>query len=122
MIGGNKEMEAHMLTTIDNPYNPFTHYNEWMAWDIRMGYNTNGMLARLAKTSDALSDSENEEEAERAMNRIIELDPLGLFIKISAKQALEQEKNRKTGKKAAKSNVNELENVKSQSQIGGGGS
>lgn len=115
-------MEAHMLTTIDNPYNPFTHYNEWMAWDIRMGYNTNGMLARLAKTSEALSDSENEEEAERAMNRIIELDPLGLFIKISAKQALEREKNRKTGKKAAKSNVNELENVESQSQTGGGGS
>lgn len=115
-------MEAHMLTTIDNPYNPFTHYNEWMAWDIRMGYNTNGMLARLAKTSDALSDSENEEEAERAMNRIIELDPLGLFIKISAKQALEREKNRKTGKKTDKSNEKELENATNQTQTGGGGS
>ncbi len=115
-------MEAHMLTTIDNPYNPFTHYNEWMAWDIRMGYNTNGMLARIAKTSDALSDSENEEETERAMNRIVELDPLGLFIKISAKQALTREKNRKTGKQAIRSTEKELKDAANQSRTGGGGS
>lgn len=93
-------MEAHMLTTVDNPYNPFTQYDEWMAWDVMKGYNTNGMLARIAKISDALSDAENEDEIERAMNRIIELDPLGLFIKISEKQASERQKNRKLGAKS----------------------
>lgn len=114
-------MEAHMLTTIDNPYNPFTHYDEWMAWDMRMGYNTNGMLARIANTSDALSDAENQEEVERAMNRIVELDPLGLFIKIGAEQALKREKNMKLGKKAIKSPENDPKTTELQTQTGGGG-
>lgn len=114
-------MEAHMLTTIDNPNNPFTHYDEWMGWDMWMGYNTNGLLARIANTSDALSDTENQEEVERAMNRIIELDPFGLFIKVNAEQALAREKKMKLGKKVIKSPENDPKTIKLQTQTGGGG-
>ena len=29
-----------MLTTSDNPYNPFTQFDEWQMFDSLQGYNT----------------------------------------------------------------------------------
>lgn len=59
------------LTTIDNPYNPFTQFIDWFMFDVTKGYNSCGYLARLAKTSDQLSDRENDEEIERAIDDIV---------------------------------------------------
>ena len=39
-----------MVTTVDNPYNPFTEFYEWLSFDIEKGYNTCGLLARLCFT------------------------------------------------------------------------
>ena len=50
------------LTTIDNPYDPFTQYSDWLMYDITNGYNSNAYLARIAHTSERLSEQENEEE------------------------------------------------------------
>jgi hypothetical protein len=36
-----------MLTTSDNPYNPYEDYNKWMQWDHDMGYYTQEYVARL---------------------------------------------------------------------------
>ena len=43
----------YMLTTIDNPYSPFTQFDEWLEFDTLKGYNTCGYLARVAKTSSS---------------------------------------------------------------------
>ena len=59
------------ITTVDNPYDPIDNFNEWFLFDIEKGYNTCGYLARIAKTSEQLSDSENDEEIEKAINEII---------------------------------------------------
>lgn len=40
-------LEPTFLTTIDNPYDPNTHYVEWFAWDQEQGYNTSEYIARL---------------------------------------------------------------------------
>ena len=62
------------LTTRDNPYDPFEQFDSWFAFDISHGYNSCGLLARIAKTSDQLSDSENEQEIEEAIDWILKND------------------------------------------------
>lgn len=70
------------LTTIDNPYNPFTQFIDWFMFDVTKGYNSCGYLARLAKTSDQLSDRENDEEIERAIDDIVSLDFRNIYFKL----------------------------------------
>ena len=41
--------------------------------------------ARIARTSDQLSEQENMEEIERAINDIIKYDPLGIYKKVKRK-------------------------------------
>lgn len=70
------------LTTIDNPYDPFEQFTSWYKFDMIKGYNSCAYLARIAKTSDSLSEEENEEEIERAVDRIIQLDFMGIYKKV----------------------------------------
>jgi len=72
-----------MITTPDNPWNPFTQWDEWYAWDVAAGYNTCGILARLAKTSRELSDELNEEEIDKAMDTMTNGVFKGIFIKVT---------------------------------------
>lgn len=68
-------MKQLWLTTIDNPFNPFTQFKEWYRFDLENGYHSSERLARIALVSDNLSKAEQQEEIERAMKRIIEIDP-----------------------------------------------
>lgn len=71
-----------MLTTIDNPFNPFKNFSEWFLFDVEKGYNSCDYLGRIARTSDALTDQENDEEVERAIDEIIKYDFLNIYKKI----------------------------------------
>lgn len=68
-----------MLTTIDNPFNPHTNYDEWLAYDIEMGYNTNGLLDRIANVSDELSDEDYDSIVYEAMKEICKYNVLGIY-------------------------------------------
>lgn len=68
-----------MLTTKDNPYDPFTQYGDWFGFDAQKGYHSCALLGRIARTSPDLSDEENESEVERAIQEIIAYDPLGIY-------------------------------------------
>lgn len=68
-----------LLTTIDNPYDPFEEWDDWYSYDTEMNYNTCSYLARIANASDELSDEENDELIEQAMNEIIEFNILGIY-------------------------------------------
>ena len=46
------EVKELMLSTSDNPYNPFTQFREWYAFDIANGYNTCSYLARVCELSE----------------------------------------------------------------------
>lgn len=74
------------LTTIDNPYNPLTDFTNWFMFDVNSGYNSCAYLARIARTSDQLSDEENEKEVERAIDEIIKYDFMGIYTKFNAKE------------------------------------
>lgn len=71
-----------MLTTIDNPFDPFTQFDEWLSFDTIKGYNSCSYLARIAVVSDALSDADYDEEVERAIDQIVRLDPLCIYRKV----------------------------------------
>lgn len=76
-------MEVPMLTTVDNPYNPFTQFDEWYAYDTNMGYYSSAYLSRIAKTSEELSDEENAIALNDAINEIIYFDLLGIYQKVT---------------------------------------
>jgi hypothetical protein len=71
-----------MLSTVDNPYNPFTDFDKWFNFDVSRGYNSCAYLARIAKTSDELPDSYNQIEIERAIDEIVAINVNGMFCKV----------------------------------------
>ncbi len=77
-------MEEHMLTTVDNPYNPFYQYDEWNAWDTGMGYYTASYLARVIVTADDLSDADENDALEQAIDEIIRENVFGVHIRVTA--------------------------------------
>lgn len=63
------------ITTTNNPYNPFTQYDEWVAFDENIcHYYTNSYLARIAASSPELSGPDEERQTEEAIDEIIAMD------------------------------------------------
>lgn len=71
------------ITTIDNPYNPFDDFKAWFRYDtIDNHYNTCNVLAHFALTSDELTDEQNNEIINEAIDDIIAHDPLHRYKKV----------------------------------------
>ena len=71
-----------MLTTVDNPYNPFEEFTKWFLFDIEKGYFTCEHLARIVNITSDMSQKEIDEEENRAIDQIIEDDFLGIYIRV----------------------------------------
>ena len=76
-------MQKCMLTTFDNPFDPFDDFVNWFLYDNEKGYGTCAYLARIAMTSDRLTDEENEREIERAIDEIISYDFMNIYKKLT---------------------------------------
>jgi len=76
-------MQRCMLTTFDNPYDPFEQFTSWFLFDVEKGYNTCSYLGRITRTSDQLSEEENELEIERAIDEIIKYDFRNIYKKVT---------------------------------------
>lgn len=72
-----------MLTTVDNPFNPFTRFREWLAYDMNMGYNTPSYLARVCKFSYELSDADQSQAICDAIREIATENVNGLYRIVS---------------------------------------
>ena len=72
----------YMLTTLDNPFDPFEEFDEWNRFDESKGYYTNGMLARIVITSDQLSETDRDRAVEMAIDEIIQENVLGIYRKV----------------------------------------
>lgn len=77
-------MKDVMLTTIDNPFDPFTQFDEWKAFDEEKGYFSCAYLARIVKTSDELSEEDEALAIEQAIDEIVRLNVLGIYRKVVA--------------------------------------
>lgn len=69
-------MRRVYLTTIDNPYSPHTQFKEWYAYDIQAGHHSCSRLAKVARTSDSLSEVQNQQAIERAVDELVSLNLL----------------------------------------------
>ena len=82
--------ELHMLTTVDNPFDPFTDFDGWYGWDTTAGYNTSAYLARIVKTSDELSDADQDLALEQAIDEIVQENILGVYRKVTQKSEVSE--------------------------------
>ena len=73
------------LTTVDNPYDPFKDFTSWFLFGEEKGYHSCAYLGRIARTSDELSDEENDSEVERAIDEIIKYDFQNIYKKVTQK-------------------------------------
>ena len=69
------------LTTIDNPFDPFTQFDDWFLFDNEKGYNSCSRLDRIANITEDMSDTEVHQEIERAIDEIIKYDFLNIYKK-----------------------------------------
>lgn len=76
-------MKVAMLTTIDNPFDPFDQYDDWYAYDALLGYHTPQYLARIVITSDDLPVPLQNREIELGIDEIIEENINGLYKKVT---------------------------------------
>ena len=72
-----------MITTSDNPFSPFTQWEEWYRYDIAQGYRTCEYLANVTHTSPDLSPADQEAAIDYAIDEILEYNILGLYKKVS---------------------------------------
>jgi hypothetical protein len=76
-------MAKHMLTTVDNPFDPFTQFDEWLVYDSQSGYETPSFLARIVRTSNELSSADEDLAVEQAIDEIVRENVLGIYRKVS---------------------------------------
>ena len=75
-----------MLTTFDNPFNPFVDFSSWYMYDCEKNYNTSSRLARIANIDSEMTEQEKEDEMERAMNLIVKYDFEDTYVKGTEEQ------------------------------------
>ena len=76
-------MTESMITTIDNPYDPFTQFDDWLDYDAFMGYHTPEYLARVCFFSEELSQADQDLAIDTAIDEIVNLNVLGLYKKVT---------------------------------------
>lgn len=72
-----------MLTTSDNPFNPFIDFDNWYRFDVDKGYNTCSYLDRIARSSDELSEEDQNLAILTAIDEILSFNLTGNYIKVT---------------------------------------
>lgn len=69
-------MEDCMLTTYDNPIDPFENFDAWYKEDLRLGHDCCGLLARESAISEIFGEEINNQYIDDAIDRIIKREPM----------------------------------------------
>jgi hypothetical protein len=79
--------DEFMLTTNDNPFDPFEQFTSWYLFDVEKGYNSCEYLAKLVepKLSDDLTQGEINELIEKTIDEIVKYDFLNIYKKFKRK-------------------------------------
>lgn len=75
--------QLSMLTTVDNPHDPFNQFDTWYQFDEAHGYHTSGLLARIVNNSKDLSDPDHDAAIEAAIDEIVKENVSGMHRKIT---------------------------------------
>lgn len=76
-----------MLTTFDNPYDPFDQFASWYMFDVDHGYNTCSRLSRILDKNgvsvfEDLSEAEISSEMDKAIEEVITYDFMNIYKKV----------------------------------------
>ena len=71
------------LTTVDNPFDPFTQFDSWFQFDVEKGYYSCSRLARVAELSDDMTEQEVSEAIGSASDTIIKYDITDMYKKVN---------------------------------------
>lgn len=82
----NEETGKYMLTTVDNPFDPFTQFDQWFAFDTYSGYHTAALLDRIAISSDELSQIDQVLAVQDAIDEIVKENVMGVHRKVKRGQ------------------------------------
>ena len=82
------DSQDYMLTTVDNPWNPYVNYPEWYQYDQAHGYDSTGLLARVANVSLDLSEADIDAAIEDAIDEICKINVSGIHKKISRSETI----------------------------------
>lgn len=80
MKGDYMMEEQCMLSTADNPFDPFKNFDEWYAWDHLHGYDSPSLLARMCPNTNALTPNETREIINETIKRIVSNESFPNFI------------------------------------------
>lgn len=72
-----------MLTTDDNPWDPFDNFNEWYAYDTKAGHHSLSLLARVVVFSDEVSELDQHVAIELAIDEVVTENVSGVHKKVS---------------------------------------
>ena len=90
------------LTTIDNPYSPFSNYDSWYNYDTEKGYDCCGYIARVMELNNIqtsyLNEEEENEKINEVINRIVNDDPTGMYMKVEKLDSIENDRDFKVVK------------------------
>lgn len=76
-------MLCSLLTTIDNPFDPFENPDEWLKFDMERNYKTAQLLAKFAITSDDYTEEQNQKIINDAIDFIVESPLFTGYCKVS---------------------------------------
>lgn len=80
----------YAITTIDNPYNPFTQFDAWYNYDLNrelthrdeLYVNCCSILDRYTLITDNMSEAEVDAAIENAIDEIIKYDVANVYCKV----------------------------------------
>lgn len=72
-----------MLTTVDNPHNPFDNFRAWYCWDVSAGYYSGNVLAKVVATSYELSEEQQNQANTDAIDEIVKENVTGKYKKVT---------------------------------------
>lgn len=72
-------MEQYFVTTIDNPFDYFTQFDDWHRFDEDHGYYTCEYMARIANYTDEMSEEDRTRVINEAAEEIVRQNILGIY-------------------------------------------
>lgn len=70
-----------MLTTVDNPFDPFEQFDSWLMFDKEKGYDSCEKIARTVELTSDMTQKEIDKATDEAIEKIIKYDFTNTFKK-----------------------------------------